>query len=212
MMQAKTRAVKLVRDLILQAQGLSLPILRGHKGPLAPSSILEPLLPTYMGGKGEGFWTDTSGKKFVVFSAKNKFTQSPALAPVSPHNAPASPPESSFALEARAASPVITHRLVDRQCTVSVDISREKSNAVDMDSCSKQYTPSSLAGALLLDSCRILASHLAQQDERKPNLWESSRFDEKKTAAITSSNRTSPSLADSCMKGLDDADLVKQQR
>ena len=81
-----------------------------------------------------------------------------------------------------------------------------------MDSCSKQYTPSSLAGALLLDSCRILASHLAQQDERKPNLWESSRFDEKKTAAITSSNRTSPSLADSCMKGLDDADLVKQQR
>jgi hypothetical protein len=205
--QAKTRAVKLVRDLIVQAKELSLPILRGHDGPFAPSSILEPLLPSYMSGKGEGFWTDSAGKRFVVFSAKNKFNQSPAVAPVSPHHNP----ESSFALEARAASPVITHRLVDRQRAVTIDISRAKQVSGDGDDCPKQYTPSSLEGALLLDSCRILASHLAQ-GHLKPDYRVSSSPD--KQAGNIAPNRQSlmllsddapprQSLVEGCWMGLD---------
>lgn len=193
-MQAKTRAVKLVRDLIVQAKELSLPILRGHNGPFAPSSILEPLLPGYMSGKGEGFWTDSTGKRFVVFSAKNKFNQSPAIAPVSPHHNPTTPPEGSFILEARAASPVLTHRLVDRHRTVTIDIGPEKQNSKDgSDGPKQQYTPSSLEGALLLDSCRILASHLAQE-HLKPRSNE--------TVPNTSPNRQS--LVEGCWKGLED--------
>jgi hypothetical protein len=195
----------------VQAKELSLPILRGHDGPFAPSSILEPLLPSYMSGKGEGFWTDSAGKRFVVFSAKNKFNQSPAVAPVSPHHNPGSPPESSFALEARAASPVITHRLVDRQRAVTIDISRAKQVSGDGDDCPKQYTPSSLEGALLLDSCRILASHLAQ-GHLKPDYRVSSSPD--KQAGNIAPNRQSlmllsddapprQSLVEGCWMGLD---------
>eukprot|EP00292_Cryptomonas_paramecium_P006936 CAMPEP_0113676654 /NCGR_PEP_ID=MMETSP0038_2-20120614/8771_1 /TAXON_ID=2898 /ORGANISM="Cryptomonas paramecium" /LENGTH=469 /DNA_ID=CAMNT_0000593723 /DNA_START=232 /DNA_END=1641 /DNA_ORIENTATION=+ /assembly_acc=CAM_ASM_000170 len=40
--QAKTRAVKLVRDMVLRCRDLSLPLLRGHGGALAPSQLLEP--------------------------------------------------------------------------------------------------------------------------------------------------------------------------
>ncbi len=193
MLQAKTRAVKLVRDLIVQAKELSLPILRGHNGPMAPSSILEPLLPSYLSDKGEGFWTDSHGKQFVVFSAKNKFNQSPAVAPVSPHHTSASLPENSFILEARAASPVITHRLSDRQRTVTIDI-REKSSTADPENSSMQYTPSSLEGALLLDSCRILASHLAQEHGR-PKFWEAPCSDNGCPSTI-SPNQSSQSFID----------------
>jgi len=199
-LQAKTRAVKLVRDLIVQAKELSLPILRGHNGPLAPSSILEPLLPSYLSDKGEGFWTDAHGKQFVVFSAKNKFNQSPAVVPVSPHHTSASLPETSFVLEARAASPVITHRLSDRQRTVTIDV-REKSSTADPDNSSMQYTPSSLEGALLLDSCRILASHLAQE-QGKPKFWEAPCSDQGCLNASTP-NQSSQSIVDGFSRGLD---------
>jgi hypothetical protein len=201
--------VKLVRDLILQAKDLSLPILRGHSGPLAPSSILEPLLPNYVSAKGEGFWRDSSGKKFVIFSAKSKFNQSPAVAPASPQLSPPSPPEGTFLLEPRAVLPVIAHH---RQRTVTIEVSCEKSSAVQKEDI-KQYTPSSLEGALLLDSCRILASHLALEPS-KPKLWEALGGDAKNDmACLPTHAHPSHSLVEGCWNGLEmDADSKKRQR
>eukprot|EP00291_Cryptomonas_curvata_P015568 CAMPEP_0172151076 /NCGR_PEP_ID=MMETSP1050-20130122/16_1 /TAXON_ID=233186 /ORGANISM="Cryptomonas curvata, Strain CCAP979/52" /LENGTH=465 /DNA_ID=CAMNT_0012819117 /DNA_START=749 /DNA_END=2146 /DNA_ORIENTATION=- len=207
--QAKTRAVKLVRDLILQAKDLSLPMLRGHSGPLGPSSILEPLLPNYVSAKGEGFWSDSTGKKFVIFSAKNKFNQSPAVAPASPRLSPPSPPDGTFVLEPRAVLPVIASH---RQRTVTIEVSCDKSVSAPTED-SKQYTPSSLEGALLLDSCRILASHLALE-HGKPKLWDKIGVDAKNDLKfLPAITQPSQSLVEGCWNGLEmDAESKKRQR
>ncbi len=202
--------MKLVRDLIMQAKDLSLSILRGHSGPLAPSSILEPLLPNYVSAKGEGFWRDSSGKKFVIFSAKNKFNQSPAVAPASPQLSPPSPPEGTFLLEPRAMFPVISHH---RQRTVTIEVSCDKSALAQTEDI-KQYTPSSLEGALLLDSCRILASHLAMDHHGKPKLWNSVGGDSiNDLKLLPTVDQPSQSLVEACWNGLEiDADAKKRQR
>jgi hypothetical protein len=199
--------VKLVRDLILQAKDLSLPMLRGHSGPFAPSSILEPLLPNYVSARGEGFWRDSAGKKFVIFSAKNKFNQSPPVAPSSPRHSP-HPPEGTFLLEPRALLPAIANR----QRTVTIEVSCDKSASAPTED-SKQYTPSSLEGALLLDSCRILASHLALEHD-KPKLWDTIGVDAKNDLKfLPTITQPSQSLVEGCWNGLEmDADSQKRQR
>lgn len=193
----------------MQAKDLSLPILRGHSGPLAPSSILEPILPNYVSAKGEGFWRDCSGKKFVIFSAKNKFSLSPPVVPASPHQSPPSPPEGTFALEPRAVLPAIASH---GQRTVTIEVSCEKSAGVPTED-SKQYTPSSLEGALLLDSCRILASHLALE-HGKPKLWDKLGVDaESDLKFLPSMTQPSQSLVEGCWNGLEmGADSKKRQR
>jgi hypothetical protein len=199
--------VKIVRDLIMQAKDLSLPILRGHSGPLAASSILEPLLPSYVSGKGEGFWRDSSGKQYVIFSAKNKFNQSPAVAPASPHLPPPSPPGGTFLLEPSALLPVIANQ---RQRTVTIEVSCEKSASAPTEEM-KQYTPSSLEGALLLDSCRILASHLALE-HGKPKLWETIGDANNDLKFLPTVVQPSQSLVEGCWNGLDlECDSKKRQ-
>jgi hypothetical protein len=153
----------------VQAKDLSLPVLRGYNGPIAPSTILEPLLPNYLSGKGEGFWSDSTGKKFVVFSAKNKFNLSPAVVPSSPPRISPPPGEQSFSLEPAATSPVITHRFLDRKKAATIDVGRDKLPVTDAKNVLNQYTPSSFEGAMLLDSCRILATHSG--GEQIPKSW-----------------------------------------
>ena len=85
--QAKTRAVKLLREAIAQDRTLALTqqTLRGYNGPYEPAIMLDQILKSKaapLEGKG-------STKRYVSFSARNKACASPVL---SPALAPGSPP------------------------------------------------------------------------------------------------------------------------
>eukprot|EP00960_Hanusia_phi_P051457 760816-Hanusia_phi.AAC.3 len=67
--QAKTRAVKLVREIIAdEGRGLNIRSIRGHQGPYDPASVLEQLIKnkaTPLRGHG-------TSKRYITFSARNK--------------------------------------------------------------------------------------------------------------------------------------------
>mmetsp|Transcript_39232 Transcript_39232/g.123746 ORF Transcript_39232/g.123746 Transcript_39232/m.123746 type:complete len:412 (-) Transcript_39232:86-1321(-) len=74
--QAKTRAVKMMREIIAdEGRGLNIRSIRGHQGPYDPASILDQLVKnkaTPLRGHG-------TSKRYITFSARNK-----TFAPLAP--------------------------------------------------------------------------------------------------------------------------------
>jgi hypothetical protein len=76
--QAKTRAVKLLREIIAQdCAALSLKGLRGYHGPFQPASVLEQALKS----KASPIKGHSSTNKYISFAARNKTCISPMIAP-----------------------------------------------------------------------------------------------------------------------------------
>eukprot|EP00961_Rhodomonas_salina_P184204 2487263-Rhodomonas_salina.2 len=82
--QAKTRAVKVLREAIgNKALGVTMPMLRGHEGALAPSDHLQGALAALT--QPIAHCKDDNAGRFVVFAARNKASS----APCSPRKRPA---------------------------------------------------------------------------------------------------------------------------
>jgi len=86
--QAKTRAVKLLREIIAQdCAALSLKGLRGYHGPFQPASVLEQVLKS----KASPIKGHNSTHKYISFAARNKTSISPMIVPPSNQPSPPSP-------------------------------------------------------------------------------------------------------------------------
>jgi hypothetical protein len=89
--QAKTRAVKLVKEAIENpALGVSSALLRGHMGASQPASVLDPFLHARCVNLPADYELATStdaddDKKCYIFEARQKKLSSPQLAPTNPN-------------------------------------------------------------------------------------------------------------------------------
>ncbi len=88
--QAKTRAVKLVKEAIENpALGVSSALLRGHMGACQPASVLDPFLHARCVSLPADYEVASSSdsddhKKCYIFEARQKKLSSPQLAPTNP--------------------------------------------------------------------------------------------------------------------------------